>query len=150
MMKRRVSEKGFTLVEVMLAVAIAAVALCGILATYAACFTLIRTSKNASIATSAAQGLLDEIRNTSFPLIASTYDGTNFTVNNMPSNRGVVYVDDSNPELLKVTISVSWKQGNSVVGEDTNLNGTLDAGEDSNGNGILDSPVELTTLIVNR
>ena len=150
MMKRRVSEKGFTLVEVMLAVAIAAVALCGILATYAACFTLIRTSKNASIATSAAQGLLDEIRNTSFPLIKSTYNGTNFTVNNMPLNRGIVYVDDSNPELLKVTISVCWKQGNIVVGEDKNLNGSLDTGEDANSNGIIDSPVELTTLIVNR
>ena len=149
-MKRRLYERGFTLVEVMLAVTIAAVALCGILATYAACFTLIRTSKNASIATSAAQGLLDEIRNTSFPLITSTYDGMNFIVNNMPSNMGVVYVDDSNPELLKVTISVCWKQGNTVVGEDTNLNGSLDAGEDVNGNGIIDSPVELTTLIVNR
>ena len=150
MMERRLSERGFTLVEVMLAVAIAAVALCGILATYAACFTLIRTSKNASIATSAAQGLLDEIRNTSFPLIKSTYNGTNFTVNNMPLNRGIVYVDDSNPELLKVTISVCWKQGNIVVGEDKNLNGSLDTGEDANSNGIIDSPVELTTLIVNR
>ena len=149
-MKRRLYERGFTLVEVMLAVAIAAVALCGILATYAACFTLIRTSKNASIATSAAQGLLDEIRNTSFPLIKSTYNGTNFTVNNMPLNRGIVYVDDSNPELLKVTISVCWKQGNIVVGEDKNLNGSLDTGEDANSNGIIDSPVELTTLIVNR
>ena len=149
-MERRLSERGFTLVEVMLAVAIAAVALCGILATYAACFTLIRTSKNASIATSAAQGLLDEIRNTSFPLIKSTYNGTNFTVNNMPLNRGIVYVDDSNPELLKVTISVCWKQGNIVVGEDKNLNGSLDTGEDANSNGIIDSPVELTTLIVNR
>ena len=149
-MERRLSERGFTLVEVMLAVAIAAVALCGILATYAACFTLIRTSKTASIATSAAQGLLDEIRNTSFPLIKSTYNGTNFTVNNMPLNRGIVYVDDSNPELLKVTISVCWKQGNIVVGEDKNLNGSLDTGEDANSNGIIDSPVELTTLIVNR
>ena len=150
MMKRRLYERGFTLVEVMLAVTIAAVALCGILATYAACFTLIRTSKNASIATSAAQGLLDEIRNTSFPLITSTYDGMNFIVNNMPSNMGVVYVDDSNPELLKVTISVCWKQGNTVIGEDKNLNGILDPGEDVNGNGIIDSPVEITTLIVDR
>lgn len=150
MMKRRLPERGFTLMEVMLAAAIAVVALCGILATYIACFTLIKTSKNASIATSAAQGLLDEIRNTSFPLIVSTYDGMNFTVNNMPRNKGVVYIDDSNPELLKATISVCWQQGNTVVGEDKNFNGILDTGEDVNGNGIIDSPVELTTLIVNR
>ena len=117
-MKLRLPEKGFTLMEVMLAVTITAVALCGILATYAACFTLIRTSKNASIATSGAQGLLDEIRNTSFPLIKSTYNGKQFIVNNMPSNMGVVYVDNSIPELLKVTISVCWEQGNIVVGED--------------------------------
>ena len=33
------------------------------------------------------------------------------------------------------------------MGEDTNINGALNAGEDANGNGVLDSPVEMTTYI---
>jgi len=127
MMKLRLPEKGFTLMEVMLAVAITAIALCGILATYMACFTMIKTSKNASIATSAAQGLMDEIRNAPFPLIKSTYNGAAFTpVSNLPQNNVAVDVDDSDPELLKVTVNISWREGNIII------------------------PVELTTLIVDR
>ena len=33
------------------------------------------------------------------------------------------------------------------MGEDTNINGVLNAGEDANGNGVLDSPVEMTTYV---
>ena len=148
-MQRR-SQKGFLLSEVMLAAAIVALAFSGILAAYVACFGIIKTSKNVNIATNAAQGLLEQIRNTSFPLIVTNYNNLNFTVNNMPSNRGVVYVDNTNPELLKVTIIVCWQQGNIFVGEDRNLNGLLDIGEDANGNGVIDSPVKIVTLIVNR
>ena len=68
----------------------------------------------------------------------------------MPSNRGVVYVDDTDPELLRVTISVCWNQKNRIFGEDKNLNGVLDAGEDKNNNGIIDSPVQIITLVANR
>jgi len=63
---------------------------------------------------------------------------------------GVVYVDDTNPELLEVTVSVCWQQVLRVIGEDKNLNGVLDAGEDTNGNGKIDSSVQLVTRIVNK
>jgi hypothetical protein len=145
-----ISKKGFSLAEMLLAAAIAAFALSGILATYATCFYLIMTSKNVSIATGAAQGLIEEIRNTPFPQIIDNYSNLNFIVNDIPSSRGVVYIDDTNPELLKVIISVCWRQGTIIMGEDKNLNGVLNAGEDANGNGIIDSPVELSTLISNR
>lgn len=142
------SKKGFTLVEALLATVIIAVALCGIMAAYVGCFGLLTTSKNVNIATNYAQGLMEQIRNTPFPQITSfTY---NPTVPNMPQNSIVVYVDDTNPELLKVTISVCWMQNNRVIGEDQNLNGVLDPGEDTNGNGIIDSPVQLVTLVADR
>jgi len=65
---------------------------------------------------------------------------------------GVVYVDDTaNSELLDVTVSVCWRQGNKVIGEDTNLNGVLDVGEDTIiANNIIDSTVELVTQVANR
>ena len=167
-MKRR-SKKGFVLSEVMLAAAIAAFAVCGILLMYVVAMDLIRTSKNASIATSYAQGVLEKIRNTPFPDIPSmifVVNGTsyppivvntnltrwNFPLpgNNLPTNRCAVYIDDTDPEFLLVTISVCWRQGNKVIGEDTNLNGGLDAGEDANNNLIIDSTVELVTQVANR
>jgi len=149
--------KGFVLPEVLLATLIAAFAVCGILLTYIAGIDLIRTSKNASIATSAAQGLIEEIRNTSFTKIAFTpaedadgFKDLTFTVNGIPSSMGRVYVDDTDPEFLLVTVTVCWKQGNRIVGEDLNLNGQVNSGEDVNGNGILDSSVKLVTQVANR
>jgi prepilin-type N-terminal cleavage/methylation domain-containing protein len=144
------SKKSFTLMEMLIAVAILAYALCGMLAMYISCFDLISISKNTSIATSAAQGLMEEIRSHTFNDIVSDYDGLNFTVNNMPANRGVVYVNDTDPELLRVTISICWRQKGRVVGEDANLNGIPEATEDVNHNNIIDSPVELISLMVNR
>jgi prepilin-type N-terminal cleavage/methylation domain-containing protein len=166
---KKLSQKGFSLPEVLLAAAILAFTLCGILATYVACFKLITISKNASIATATAQGLLEEIRATPFPQITTmqlsvggtTYSpsisscNSNLSVWNFPYNmplnsRVALYVDDTLPDRLQVTISVCWRQGTNVIGEDTNLNGVLNAGEDKNGNCIIDSTVELVTYIVNR
>jgi hypothetical protein len=80
------------------------------------------------------------------------YNKLKFTVNNIPSSMGVVYVvvDDTDPELLRVTISVCWRQKGRVIGEDTNLNGVLEGIEDVNHNNIIDSPVQLITILVNR
>ncbi len=162
-------KKGFVLPEVMLAAAIAAFAVCGILLMYITGMDLIRTSKNVSIATSAAQGVLEKIRVTSFPDITSMIfmvNGVSYSpivvnanltrwsfplpVNNLPTNRCAVYVNDIDPEFLLVTISVCWRQGNRVIGEDIDLDGALDTGEDANGNGIIDSTVELVTQVANR
>ena len=164
------AKKGFVLAEVMLAALIAAFAICGILLMYVTGLDLIRTSKNASIATSAAQGLMEEIRNIPFLCLTcacggcsakdnlkcqsyTCYNHLQFSVNGVASSRGIVYVDpnpDPNSELLSVVISVCWRQGNKVIGEDLNLNGVLDAGEDINGNGRIDSTVELVTQVANR
>jgi hypothetical protein len=144
------AKKGFALAEVLLATAIAAFAVCGILLMYIAAMDLIRTSKNASIATSAAQGLIEEIRNAPFPQIVTDYNRLKFSVNGIPSSSGIVYVEDTDPEFLLVTISVCWRQGIRIIGEDINLNGELDIGEDANGNGMIDSTVELVTQVANR
>jgi prepilin-type N-terminal cleavage/methylation domain-containing protein len=163
---KRLSNRGFTLAEVLLAVAILAFALCGILATYLACFNLTITSKNVNIATSAAQGVIEEIRNTPYSKMVDehqimlegyyynlTLTGTNlyrlnFTVNNLPQNMGVVYISQANPDFITVTAVVCWKQGNGIIGEDTNLNGLLNTGEDKNGNNLISSTVELVTQVV--
>jgi len=144
------SKAGFVLIEAILAAAIAAFAVCGMFLMYVAGLELIRVSKNSSIATSAAQGLIEEIRNTPFPDIVSNYNLLKFSVNGIPSSMGVIYVDDTDPEFLLVTVSVCWRQGNRIIGEDADLNGELDGAEDVNHNGIIDSTVELVTQVANR
>lgn len=107
---------GFSLVEVILATAILAFTLVGILGTYVTCLVLITTSRNVNAATNAAQGIIEEIRGTSFPQLVADYNGMTFTVNDIPSSVGVVYVDDTvNAELLDVTVNVSWQQGNKTI-----------------------------------
>lgn len=170
---RSLAKSGFTLAEVLLAVGILGFALCGILATYLASFNLVSISKNTNIAASASQGVIEQIRATPFTTLSDKvqpqirlngnfYNLTNvatnrwaltFSVNNMPANMGVAYIDIDNataPKILTATVSVCWRQGNRVLGEDVNLNGSLNSGEDTNGNGIIDSPMELITQIANR
>lgn len=151
-MMRLSSNKGVTLAEALLAGAILAFVLCGILATYISCLELIAIARNLTAAINAAQEKLEEIRDYSFSLIYSDYNNQSFTVSGIPQGaKGVIYVDDSNPELLKVTVSVSWlNRSNRVIGEDANLNGILDSGEDLNGNSIIDSPAQVVTLITSR
>ncbi len=149
---KRLNKLGFSLVEVILATAILASALVGILGTYVTCLVLMTTSQNVNAATNAAQGIIEEIRSTPFTQVVDDYNGMVFTVNDIPFSARVVYVDDSvNAEFLDVTVSICWRQGNRIIGEDTNLNGVLDAGEDTiEANGIIDSTVQLKTRVANK
>jgi len=144
----RLRRKGFVLAEVLLGAAILAFVLCGILATYINCFDLITTSRNSTAAVNSAQSIIEEIRDYSFTSIFNDYNNQTFTVSEIPASRGIIYVDNTNPDLLTVTISVSWQQhGNRIIGEDLDLDGVIDAGEDINANNMLDSPVQIITLV---
>jgi prepilin-type N-terminal cleavage/methylation domain-containing protein len=147
------TKSGFTLIEVVLAVGILVFVLCGILATYMSCLELMATSKNMTLATNAAQRKIEEIRDYNFYNIYSDYNNQTFSVDEMPAgdSSGVIYVNNSDPELLQITVSVCWRQrAGRIIGEDLDLDGSLDSGEDSNGNNIIDSPVELITLSTPR
>ncbi|MBI5554451.1 MAG: prepilin-type N-terminal cleavage/methylation domain-containing protein [Elusimicrobia bacterium] len=53
--------------------------------------------------------------------------------------------------LLEVVITVCWRaKDGRIIGEDTNLNGVLDAGEDMNANSELDSPVKFRGFITDK
>jgi len=140
---KRPYNRGFSLAEILVAAGILAFALCAILAMCSTCFVLMATSKNVNIATNAAEGLMEEIRTTpftqlsdpvgsglqinsnSFRQIGGNLYSCNFALDVIPASMVVVYINGTNPEFLEVTISVCWKQGNRIIGEDTNLNGSL-------------------------
>lgn len=152
----KLSNKGFTLIEVMLAAAILVIVLCGILATYISCFELISTSKNLTFAVNAAQSKIEEIRDYTFSGIYADYDNQTFTVNEIPQSMGVIRIINvpGTSDLLAVAVSVSWRQrSNRIIGGDQNLNGVLDTTEPFvtiYGTDIIDSPVQLVTLITQR
>lgn len=161
-------QKSLTLAEILIAVCVLLVAVSSILLAYANCFILIDSVKNTNIATNAAEGMIESIRNTPFArLITDPADldrcdcdtfycsGCTFIVKGMSQNRGVMYIenmygDEESSRLLGITVSVCWRQKGRLIGEDSNLNGVLDAGEDKNGNGKIDSQVELKTRMAVR
>ena len=151
----RYSREGFSLVEVICTVGILAVVLVGLLELFIYTSALAEMSGNLTVALNAAQGKMEEIRNHSFSLITTDYasggsPGNTFDVS-QPTGKGVIYVDSSNSDLLKIKIVVSWRnKKNRIIGEDINLNGSLDAGEDLDGNGQLDSLASIESLIAKK
>ena len=143
-------KSGFTLLELMIAAAILVIAIAGLLATFTGFLSLNENSKNISLAIEACQDKTEEIRNFNFSSLYITYNNTNFEPNGFPVTdaEGNIYIDNTDPDLLEICISVSWRESsNKIIGEDVNLNGTLDSGEDLNSDGRLSSPAEIITLM---
>ena len=141
---------GMTMPELLLAAALLSIVLVGLLLSYAMCLGLDQLSRNSTRALYAAQARLEEIKSTPYDHIKGMYHTTTFSPPSL-DGMGVSYVDDSDPRLLLVTVTVCWRQPNGrVIGEDKNLNGILDAGEDTNMNNMIDSLVTLTTHLYNQ
>ena len=143
------SKKALSLVELLIAVLILIPLFTMSMETLIRCIDLSDLAKNSSLAVTGFKNRLTTIESTNFSQIFNTYNNTTFTINGL-NGIGKTYVDNSNPNHLVVTLSFSWQERNGrVIGEDKNLNGTLNAGEDLNGNGQIDSIVEATTQIYN-
>jgi len=123
--------KGMTLPELLVALFILILAVTGILLSFLRALELQEVSQAFSTGTKAALSRMDKIRATDYDLIKAAYNGASgaFDVAGLNA-KGSCYVDDSDPNLLLVAISISWKQKNGrIYGGDKNLNGQLDAGE---------------------
>lgn len=109
-------EAAFTLVEVMIAVTVIAVALAGL---YSALFSSIRidnSSQHDEMAMTAARGKMEEIRATAFSVISANYDNQPFDVEgldlaaNDPDGRiGMTEVNALSSSLLEVTVRLQWR-----------------------------------------
>ena len=147
------NQKAFTLIEILVVMGILVVVLIGLVRLFFYCSSLAETAGNQTIALTEAQNKMEEIRAHSYSLITTDYassgsPGNTFNVT-APVGKGVIYIDSSNADLLKITIVVCWKntKDKRVFGEDVNLNGVLDAGEDLNGNSQIDSIVNIVTYV---
>lgn len=131
--------------EVMVAAVVMILAFVGILVTYTKCLELNEMSRNKSMATRAAKTRMEQISNSDFTQLMANFNNVSFFEPAI-NGAGVSYVNNTNPDLVQITVSFCWRQKNGLlIGEDTDLDGSLDAGEDTNGNGIIDSTVQLVT-----
>lgn len=147
------ANSAFTLFELMITVAVLITAIVGLLAAYLNFFTLNENARKLTLAITACQNKMEEMRKAGFSTLYSTYNGTQFNPGGFPATeaRGNVYIKNTNPDLLEVHVSVSWmERSNRIIGEDLNLNGALDTGEDLNGDNRLSSPAEISTFICER
>src|SRR3989338_6328159 len=110
--------RAYTLMELLVAAVVMILAFVAILSSYLTCLELSELSKNSSLAVRATKSQLEEIKNTSFNQIKPTYNNIPFPVSDL-NGMGVGYVDDADPDLLKITVTVGWKQYSGlIVGED--------------------------------
>ena len=150
---RRKLRQGFTLVEVIIALAILAVSLCGLLLTFINMFVLTDLVRDASSATNAVLAKTEEIKNLPFANLSTAAGAFNLTAYGFPnstSSKGFVEVTQNFNgyalALTEVRVMASYLSRNRTIGEDRNFNGVLDAGEDANNNTRMDSPIEVVTL----
>lgn len=138
-------KEGFTLPEALVGVAILTTSLVVIIASMKAYLDIVERAQNVTLATFETQAALEEriqISGTQAnPLLASSFDRKK---NGKYVCRTAGYFNGLSL-MWDERVSVSWKEGNALIGEDRDLDGRLDTtpapSEDANGNGKLDSPV---------
>ncbi len=133
------SNKSFALSELILAVAILALALTGILALFANVMILNTTNREVTLAYSAAQSKMEELKN----LAAydfnglDAYNGQTFVLSNfppdIPAKARITVSDQVAGELKQVKIDACFMVRNKQIGDNIDL--------------CQSSPVELSTLM---
>lgn len=144
------TQRGLSLAELLVSTGLLILIVTGLLLSYIRALELNEISRNSSIAVQAGRTRMEQIKNTDYAQIKTTFNLVTFNITGL-NGKGISYVDDTNPKLLKVTVPICWKQKNNrLIGEDADLDGALDAGEDINGNNLLSSPVEVVDYIFQR
>jgi prepilin-type N-terminal cleavage/methylation domain-containing protein len=146
---------GFTLVEVVFALAILAVTLSGLLLTYVSMFVLTDMQRDHALASNSVMARLEEVQSMDFDNISAAAGTFNLSDYGFPANQSsrgrteVVASFSGYPATLtRVRIVASYATRlNRTIGEDINFNGVMDAGEDVNNNSRLDSSVEVVSLL---
>ncbi len=110
----------FTLPELMIATMVLAFVLTGALGTFIYCSILSNAAKNRTAAISEAQSKLDEIANSTYDNIVSTYNSTTFNLTQITGGSASIAVSqigaDMAADLLQADVTINWtnKDGRDV------------------------------------
>jgi len=107
----RLSNKGFTLVELLLGAAIMAFALTAFLVIFINCIFLNTSNSNQSIAVAHAQYALEEMKSTNFTSIVSqNWNSAIITAKGLaPLSLESIAINVTGAGVLDVAVTVSWK-----------------------------------------
>jgi len=109
--KQRSNLSGFSLIELMIAVTILAMAIFGIFHAYSVGFLGMADARDRTVATNYAREAMEDVKNMDFEKIATT---TKSVINFNTKYRVDVNVLLENPNLKKVFTVVGWKDRNGV------------------------------------
>ena len=120
----RLKKKGFTLPELLIAIAVLAITTGGILSLFISCILLNETNRNTMLAYTAIQSKMEEIKNQPFDNIA-TYDGQVFDLSGFPAEAGkgrvsVTTIPSTQNNRLSIKIDACFKIRNRQIGDDIN------------------------------
>ncbi|MBI5149865.1 MAG: prepilin-type N-terminal cleavage/methylation domain-containing protein [Candidatus Omnitrophica bacterium] len=112
------SRRGFTLVEVLIAVGLLAIVIVGLLQLFVYCSRLAEDAGNTTLAINEAQNKMEEIRNHDFDAITADYasggtPGNTFTLTSL-NGTGAITISPvgGDPQLLQMQIVVNWQNKN--------------------------------------
>lgn len=108
-MVRLTTEKGLTLTEILISTLILIPVFVSVMYVFIQCMELSETAANSTTAVWASQDKITEIENAQFSQIFGTYNNTDFTTQGL-NGRGAIYIDNSNTDILEITVSFSWQQ----------------------------------------
>lgn len=146
---QRNSVTGFTLVEVLVCMALLLGLFFGGMSIYVYCFELQETARNTNGALNDVRAKLEEIRNSNFDSIVTTYNAKVFNLSaiNGKIRTEALFVTGSNNNLIDIRVVACWRQkGGRIIGEGK-IDGAGVVFSDLNGNGKIESLVELVTAI---
>lgn len=116
----RKGRAGFTLVELMIAAAILAVALVGLLGVFIGSFGLIELGRNLTIAVDHARCVMEEIRDCNIPSFVTLQDWAAWAQADVPGGGGcnilhnesveVTYPSGTEASPLEIMVRVSWTE----------------------------------------
>jgi len=106
------SHRGFTLMELMIAVAILLLVITGLLATFVSCMLLNQTNNNLVIATKDAQYVLEQVKGLAYTDIGYYLDHYNSTAFPNLDNEHVAphYDDDTVANITEITVTITWDE----------------------------------------
>jgi len=108
MLNKKLSKQGFSLIELMVAIVILALAIFGIFHAYSVGFMGMADARARTVATNYAREAMEDIKNMDFGEIEP--QGSSVTVNGITYNRRVIVQE--NPNIKRVITTVTWKDRN--------------------------------------